>query len=1579
MNGQEGDDNYDVFDHILNPSFVGIADDDGSDANVGALSGNDDQDGGTSRGAVRRAPQQIEELEKFFKECPKPSQEQKSELGRRLNMEINKVKFWFQNRRAQEKVYENIEHHHRCVTFRTHESRRENHALKAEQDKLRREHEQLKQAVKHYSCSIYGGTEISRVVQQRIEESAGVLKQQREMAKSLLTSPVQWPVSPSPAQASSPLMVSNPESDALQEQNKHSDHSGEASTIDTLFVSSSTPPHSPSLMVYNPESNAPPDFDFNDETLNEISAFLASSSAAHASSSLMFSDQGRNAPLGVDSGSDMTDMSTAFVSPSAAPSPSLMVSTQGRNAPLGVNPGSDMSDRSTAFVSPSAVPSPSLMDSTQGRNAPQGLHFSGETLNERSNYFGSSSASHASSSSLMFSDQGRNTPLGVNSGTDMNDSSTAFVSPSAAPSPSLMVSHHGRNAPQELHFSGETLNERSNVFGSSSASHASSYSLIFSDQGRNAPQELHFSGETLNERSNVFGSSSASHASSYSLIFSDQGRNAPLGVNSGSDMNDWSTAFVSSSAAPSSSLMVSHQGRNAPQELHFSGETLNESSNFFGSSSAAHASSSLMFSNQWRNAPLGVNSGNDMNDRSTAFVSSSAVSSPSLMVSTQGRNAPQGLHFSGETLNERSTFLGSSSAAYASYPLMFSDQWRNAPLGVNSGNDMNDKSTAFVSTSALSSSSLMASHQGRNASQGLDFSGETLNERSYYFGSSSAAHASSSLMFSDQGRNAPLGVNPGSDMNDRSTYFVSPSAAPSSSTQGRNAQQELHVSGETLNERSTFLGSSSAAYASYPLMFYDQGRNAPLGVNSGSGMNDMSTAFFSPSAAPSPSLMVSTQERNAPQGLYFSAETLNERSTFFGSSSAAHASSSLMFSDQGRNAPLGVNSGSDMNDRSTAFVTPSAAPSPSLMASTQGRNAKQELNVSDETLNQRSNVLGSSAAAYASYSVMFYDQGRNAPLAVNSGTDRSTAFVSPSAVSSPSLMVSTQGRNAPLGVNPGRNAPQEPHFSAGKKFTTTFFDSSSAAHASSSLLVSDPGSQMNDRSTDFVSPSAAPSPSLMVSDQGMNAPPKPFSGGETGAMNDDSVLEYATAAMNQLVMMAETNSPFWRRDSRTKRDKLNYDEYKRYFGDGLKKPPRFVMEASRETGTVLMDRLALVKTLTTEKWVNVFAPIVSVAAIKKLTPTGFSGPSGSLRLIEADFQVISPLVPNRHVKFIRYCNMLREGLWVVVDVTPRHENLNLRFDRGPSRLPSGLIIQDLTNGSCKVTWIELAEYNENRIPQLYHKVIGSGIGLGAKRWLTTLQRYCENVFTLSSINVAQVYQGGLSANVATEIVKLANRMTLNYYSGITGSLARRWKRINVEGEGHQDVRLMTRRNVGARGEYTGKVLNAATSVWFPVNKQTMFDYLNNESLRGQWDVMTKDGSIENEIKIPKSRRQGNCVSLLKVLFAKQWQGGGMSVLQETWNDESGALLVYAPMELASVEEIMSGKAFDAAKILPSGFHILPDGRESGTGGGCLVTLGFQFLVNSKPTEEVAQGFVGFIEERVATTLAKIKSALDVQT
>lgn len=75
-------------------------------------------------------------------------------------------------------------------------------------------------------------------------------------------------------------------------------------------------------------------------------------------------------------------------------------------------------------------------------------------------------------------------------------------------------------------------------------------------------------------------------------------------------------------------------------------------------------------------------------------------------------------------------------------------------------------------------------------------------------------------------------------------------------------------------------------------------------------------------------------------------------------------------------------------------------------------------------------------------------------------------------------------------------------------------------------------------------------------------------------------LELALSAMDELMKVAQTDDPLWLRSLEGGREILNQEEYLRTFTPCIgMKPNGFVTEASRETGMVIINSLALVETL----------------------------------------------------------------------------------------------------------------------------------------------------------------------------------------------------------------------------------------------------------------------------------------------------------------------------------------------------------------------------------------------------------------
>lgn len=72
--------------------------------------------------------------------------------------------------------------------------------------------------------------------------------------------------------------------------------------------------------------------------------------------------------------------------------------------------------------------------------------------------------------------------------------------------------------------------------------------------------------------------------------------------------------------------------------------------------------------------------------------------------------------------------------------------------------------------------------------------------------------------------------------------------------------------------------------------------------------------------------------------------------------------------------------------------------------------------------------------------------------------------------------------------------------------------------------------------------------------------------------------------------------------------------------------------------------------------------------------------------MQAEFQILSPMVPVRQLKFIRFCKQHGEDMWAVVDVSvdTLFHGVTGNMSVNCRRLPSGCIVQDMPNGYSKV-------------------------------------------------------------------------------------------------------------------------------------------------------------------------------------------------------------------------------------------------------------------------------------------------------
>uniref|UniRef100_A0A2P2LPV4 START domain-containing protein n=1 Tax=Rhizophora mucronata TaxID=61149 RepID=A0A2P2LPV4_RHIMU len=476
------------------------------------------------------------------------------------------------------------------------------------------------------------------------------------------------------------------------------------------------------------------------------------------------------------------------------------------------------------------------------------------------------------------------------------------------------------------------------------------------------------------------------------------------------------------------------------------------------------------------------------------------------------------------------------------------------------------------------------------------------------------------------------------------------------------------------------------------------------------------------------------------------------------------------------------------------------------------------------------------------------------------------------------------------------------------------------------------------------------------------------------------IVELAVAAMEELMRMAQAREPLWV-PSENVTEVLNEEEYLKTFPRGIgPKPLGLRSETSRESAVVIMNHVSLVEILMdVNQWSTVFCGIVSRAMTLDVLSTGVAGNyNGALQVMIAEFQVSSPLVPTRESYFVRYCKQHADGTWAVADVSL--DNLHPSAISRSRRRPSGCLIEELPNGYSKVTWVEHIEVDDRSVHDLYRCLVDSGLAFGAKRWVATLDRQCERIASSMAVNIPA---GDLCVITTPEgrksMLKLAERMVMSFCTGVGASTAHAWTTLSTTSS--DDVRVMTRKSMDDPGRPPGIVLSAATSFWIPVPPKRVFDFLRDENHRSEWDILSNGGEVQEMAHIANGRDPGNCVSLLRVNSTNSNQSN-MLILQESCTDSTGSYVIYAPVDVAAMNIVLSGGDPDYVALLPSGFAILPDGPESSPigiidigSGGALLTVAFQILVDSVPTAKLSLSSVATVNNLIKCTVERIKAAV----
>ncbi|KAL1823744.1 hypothetical protein ACET3Z_010522 [Daucus carota] len=233
------------------------------------------------------------------------------------------------------------------------------------------------------------------------------------------------------------------------------------------------------------------------------------------------------------------------------------------------------------------------------------------------------------------------------------------------------------------------------------------------------------------------------------------------------------------------------------------------------------------------------------------------------------------------------------------------------------------------------------------------------------------------------------------------------------------------------------------------------------------------------------------------------------------------------------------------------------------------------------------------------------------------------------------------------------------------------------------------------------------------------------------------IKSLVVSAAEEIKVMSFTGEPLWTPSSADGATReLVEVEYLAQIPN-LFEPTRLAYrrEASRHVGRVLLSPRQLLDILmNVGKWSFMFSPIVLRASTLEVLSEGVDY-DGALHVMAAEYHLATPLVPNRKTYFARYCTKHEEGVWVVVDIS-LDQILQTQETMNCQKGPSGCLIQELSDGTSKITWIEHVFVDYSGVSTMYHPILLSGFGLGAKRWVATLERQWQRLATEISADIS---------------------------------------------------------------------------------------------------------------------------------------------------------------------------------------------------------------------------------------------------
>ncbi|PNY06781.1 putative homeobox leucine zipper protein [Trifolium pratense] len=493
------------------------------------------------------------------------------------------------------------------------------------------------------------------------------------------------------------------------------------------------------------------------------------------------------------------------------------------------------------------------------------------------------------------------------------------------------------------------------------------------------------------------------------------------------------------------------------------------------------------------------------------------------------------------------------------------------------------------------------------------------------------------------------------------------------------------------------------------------------------------------------------------------------------------------------------------------------------------------------------------------------------------------------------------------------------------------------------------------------------------------------------------MLQIATLAMQELERLVRVNEPFWINFSNTHQDErytLDHERYCQFFpknnhirGDNVSK------ESSKYSGIIGLDGMKLVDMfLDSDKWRNLFPTIVTKAETTKVLEIGLPGNrDGALLLMNEEMHILSPLVRPREFNIIRYCKQVDVDVWVITDVSFDSSRPNTPPLSHSWKHPSGCIIREMPNKSCLVTWVEHVEVEDMlHTHHIFRDFVVNNTLYGAESWIKELQRMCERFFSFyaetvpagESIGVIQTIEGRRS------VMKLADRMVKIFCECLRMAGQLEFQHLNLESSiGGVRVSLRQATDIGQ-----GIVVAAATTLCLPLPAEYVFDFLKDPTKRYQWDVMAYENPMYEIGHVSNGLNPGNYTTIFQPYNPSE---NSTMILQESFTSPVGSYVIYAPIDIISMNAVICGEDSTKLPIIPTGFVVCPYAQPNATfeasnnigssssggvgrgGANTLLTLAYQILTCNPNGIDQHQNMEAFatMNTLLTTSVLKVRGAL----